>query len=115
MEAAADRREDRRVLAMRVHEVVVAPPQGREVAREQTGVGEASGPEIQPLQQEFYQYFRDSCVPEPISRDAQRELDDQEEKDNKEKERQARQAQKELEQRKARQKADAQLQLLKQQ
>ena len=67
-----------------------------------------------PLDDKYLPYFRDHCVPEPISRERQRELDDQEEKDNKEKEREARQAQKELEQRKARQKAEAQNQLLKQ-
>ena len=27
-------------------------------------------PELKPLDQQFYPYFRDSCVPEPISRDA---------------------------------------------
>ena len=69
---------------------------------------------MQPLDDKFLPYFRDDCEPEPISRDKQRALDEQEEKENKEKEREARQAQKELEQRKARQKAEAQMQLLKQ-
>ena len=70
--------------------------------------------ELKPLPDELLKYFSQDCVPKPISKDQQRELDDQEEKDNKEKEREARQAQKELEQRKAKQKAEAQMQLLKQ-
>lgn len=53
-------------------------------------------------------YFRSSCIPEPVSREQQQINDDLEEKDNKEKERAARQAQKELEQRKAKQKNEAQ-------
>ena len=48
-------------------------------------------------------------MPQPISRDEQKKLDDMEEKENKENERKARQAQKELEQRKATQKAKAQM------
>ena len=67
----------------------------------------ADGSELQALPENLQAYFHDHCTPEPISREMQRELDDKEEKDNKEKEREARQAQKELEQRKARQKAEA--------
>lgn len=63
---------------------------------------------------ELLVYFRDRCSPMPISSTQQKELDDQEEKDNKDKEREARKAQKELETKKAKQKAEAQMQLLKQ-
>ena len=69
--------------------------------------------EMKALTDEILTYLRDHCTPEPISEKEQKELDDQEEKDNKEKERQARKAQKELESKKARQKAEAQMQLLK--
>ena len=58
---------------------------------------QGEGYEMQGLDDKFLQYFRDDCEPEPISRDKQRSLDEQEEKENKEKEREARQAQKELE------------------
>ena len=64
--------------------------------------------EPQPLWPEMNDYFRSSCIPEPVSREQQQINDDLEEKDNKEKERAARQAQKELEQRKAKQKNEAQ-------
>ena len=52
---------------------------------------------LETLPAAMLDYFSDKCVPMPISREQQRELDDKEEKENKEKEREARQAQKELE------------------
>ena len=70
---------------------------------------QANGDEspLEPLGEKYLPYFRDYCIPQPVSKEQQQELDNQEEKDNKEKEREARQAQKELEQRKAKQKAEA--------
>ena len=46
--------------------------------------------DLRQLEDKFLPYFRDNCDPEPISREEQKDLDDQEEKENKEKEREAR-------------------------
>lgn len=70
--------------------------------------------EFKPFMDTLFEHFKNRCEPEPISAAQQKELDEQEERDNKEKEREARLAQKELEQRKAKQKVEAQMQLLKQ-
>ena len=53
--------------------------------------------EILPIQDQLNEFVHTKCVPQPISRDEQKKLDDLEEKENKENERKARQAQKELE------------------
>ena len=51
---------------------------------------QGEGYEMQGLDDKFLPYFRDDCEPEPVSREAQRALDESEEKENKEKEREAR-------------------------
>jgi len=63
----------------------------KEIDKEGEQKGGETG-ELQSLPDLYLPYFRNKCVPQPISREQQRELDDKEEKENKEKEREARQA-----------------------
>ena len=48
--------------------------------------------EILPIQDQLNEFVHTKCVPQPVSRDEQKKLDDLEEKENKENERKARQA-----------------------